>query len=108
MHGRHEGAASSVAVAWRVSDTVRTRVAHVVRLAGLVRVQRKAVVVVGGGSGIGRRVVIELLRRGARVAAVDVRQKALESTVEFAEAGDRLVTLQARHREEPVPRPRRP
>ncbi|GGI08643.1 SDR family NAD(P)-dependent oxidoreductase [Egicoccus halophilus] len=53
----------------------------------------KVVVVVGGGNGIGREVVLELLRRGARVAAVDLRKDALEDTVERAGAGDRLATF---------------
>ena len=50
----------------------------------------KVIVVTGGGNGIGREVVIELLRRGARVAALDLRPEALEETVRLAAAGDRL------------------
>lgn len=57
------------------------------------KVAGKVVVVVGGGNGIGQQVVLELLRRGARVAAVDVRQDSLDATVELAEAGERLVTF---------------
>ncbi|MGA7096479.1 MAG: SDR family oxidoreductase [Acidimicrobiia bacterium] len=53
----------------------------------------KVVVVTGGGNGIGRQVVLELLRRGARVAAVDVREESLKGTVELAAAGDRLATF---------------
>ena len=53
----------------------------------------KVIVVVGGGDGIGRQVVLELLRRGARVAAVDVRQEALDTTAELAAAGERLATF---------------
>jgi NAD(P)-dependent dehydrogenase (short-subunit alcohol dehydrogenase family) len=52
----------------------------------------KVVVVTGGGNGIGRQVVLELLRRGARVAAVDIRDESLGETVGLADAGDRLVT----------------
>ncbi|MBE7325479.1 SDR family NAD(P)-dependent oxidoreductase [Nocardioides sp. Y6] len=52
----------------------------------------KVVVVTGGGNGIGREVVLELLRRGARVAAVDLRPEALEATVALASAGERLTT----------------
>lgn len=49
-------------------------------------------VVTGGGAGMGRELVLELLRRGARVAAVDIRQDALHGTGELAAAGDRLST----------------
>lgn len=50
-------------------------------------------VVTGGGSGIGRHLVLELLSRGARVAAVDIRQEGLDETVRLADAGNDLVTL---------------
>lgn len=53
-------------------------------------VRNKVVAVTGGGNGIGRQVVLELLRRGARVAAVDVRQDGLDETAEIAGAGDAL------------------
>jgi NAD(P)-dependent dehydrogenase (short-subunit alcohol dehydrogenase family) len=59
-----------------------------------VEVAGKVLVVVGGGNGIGRAVVNELLRRGARVAAVDVRQASLDETVQLAGAADRLATFQ--------------
>ncbi len=58
------------------------------------RVANKVVVVTGGGNGIGREVVLELLRRGARVAAVDLRQESLDETVGLANAGERLATFQ--------------
>jgi NAD(P)-dependent dehydrogenase (short-subunit alcohol dehydrogenase family) len=58
-----------------------------------VKVAGKVVVVIGGGNGIGREVVLELLRRGARVAAVDVRAESLTRTVELASAGERLATF---------------
>lgn len=57
------------------------------------KVAGKVAVVTGGGNGIGRQVVLELLRRGARVAAVDVRKESLDETVELAGAGDRLATF---------------
>ena len=57
------------------------------------KVSGKVIVVVGGGNGIGRQVVLELLRRGARVAAVDVRQEGLDETVELGAAGERLATF---------------
>lgn len=54
------------------------------------QVKDKVVVVTGGGNGIGRELVLELLRRGARVAAVDIRQDGLDETASVAEAGDRI------------------
>jgi short-subunit dehydrogenase len=46
----------------------------------------KVVVVTGAGSGMGRELVLELLRRKARVAAVDRNETALRETVELASA----------------------
>jgi len=60
----------------------------------IVKVAGKVMVVTGGGNGIGRQVVLELLRRGASVAAVDLRQDSLDETVAEADAGDRLATFQ--------------
>ena len=57
------------------------------------KVAGRTLVVIGGGNGIGRQVVLELLRRGARVAAVDLRQDSLDETVALARAGERLVAL---------------
>lgn len=54
------------------------------------RFDDKVVAVTGGGDGIGRQVVLELLRRGARVAAVDIRQESLDDTSGLTDAGDRL------------------
>jgi short-subunit dehydrogenase len=57
------------------------------------RVSGKTVVVTGGGNGIGRELVLELLRRGARVAAVDIRADGLDETARLAGAdADRLST----------------
>lgn len=53
----------------------------------------KVIVVTGGGNGIGRQVVLELLRRRAKVAAVDIRQESLDETARLAAAGDRLATF---------------
>ncbi|MBR7742038.1 SDR family oxidoreductase [Phycicoccus sp. BSK3Z-2] len=52
----------------------------------------RTAVVTGGGNGIGREVVLELLRRGARVAAVDLREDGLAETADLAGAGERLST----------------
>ncbi len=44
------------------------------------QIRDRVFVVTGGGNGIGRDVVLELLVRGARVAAVDLRAEALDGT----------------------------
>ena len=59
------------------------------------QVRGKVFVVTGGGSGIGQALVLELLSRGARVGAVDLRQEGLDETVSAADAGDRLMTVVA-------------
>jgi NAD(P)-dependent dehydrogenase (short-subunit alcohol dehydrogenase family) len=57
-----------------------------------VKVAGKVMVVTGGGNGIGRQVVLELLKRGAWVAALDIRQEGLDETSSRANAGGRLDT----------------
>lgn len=49
----------------------------------------KVVVVTGAGSGMGREVALELLRRGARVAAVDINETTLAETATLAGEGAR-------------------
>lgn len=44
----------------------------------------KVIVVTGGGSGMGRALVLNLVKKGARVAAVDLNEKTLKETVELA------------------------
>src|SRR5690606_31709582 len=46
--------------------------------------QDRVFVVTGGGNGIGRETTLELLRRGASVAAVDVMAAALDETRQLA------------------------
>lgn len=50
----------------------------------------KTIVVTGGGSGIGRELALALLKKGARVAAVDLRQEGLDETAALAKADARL------------------
>lgn len=47
-------------------------------------VQNKVIVVTGGGNGIGRELVLNLLSRGARIAAVDISDSGLQEIVELA------------------------
>ncbi|MGU3584990.1 SDR family NAD(P)-dependent oxidoreductase [Rhodococcus sp. C26F] len=57
------------------------------------QIRDRVFVVTGGGNGIGRDVVLELLVRGARVAAIDLRAEALDGTRALADAYvDRLTT----------------
>ncbi|NTU70395.1 MAG: SDR family oxidoreductase [Coriobacteriia bacterium] len=56
------------------------------------RAAGKTIAVTGGGNGIGRQLVLGLLARGARVAAIDMSEAALAETVQIAKAGDKLST----------------
>lgn len=47
----------------------------------------KVAVVTGAGSGMGREITLELVRRGARVAAVDMHQAIVEETATLARSG---------------------
>lgn len=48
------------------------------------KVRNKVIVITGGGNGIGRELVLNLLSKGARVSAVDINASALQETVELA------------------------
>lgn len=48
------------------------------------KVQDKVIVVTGGGSGMGRELVLHLLTKGARVAAVDINETTLRETAALA------------------------
>ncbi len=55
------------------------------------KVKDKVIVVTGGGNGIGRQLVLQLLDKGAKVAAIDINKATLEETAKLAGAKkDRL------------------
>lgn len=57
------------------------------------QISGKVFVVTGGGNGIGREVVLGLVAKGARVAALDLNEEGLAETVALAGAnGDRIST----------------
>jgi short-subunit dehydrogenase len=47
-------------------------------------VENKVIVITGGGNGIGRELELALLRKGARVAALDINALSLNETFEIA------------------------
>jgi NAD(P)-dependent dehydrogenase (short-subunit alcohol dehydrogenase family) len=53
----------------------------------------KVIAVTGGGNGIGRELVRGLLDRGAKVAALDRSQAALDETAKILGQPDRLATF---------------
>ena len=57
------------------------------------RIPERVFVVTGGGDGIGRETVLQLLDRGARVAAVDVRGLALAETAALAGAAAQRLSV---------------
>jgi NAD(P)-dependent dehydrogenase (short-subunit alcohol dehydrogenase family) len=59
------------------------------------QIAEKVFVVTGGGNGIGREVTLELLRRGARVAAVDLSESGLAETAALAAAPEGFLTTHA-------------
>jgi NAD(P)-dependent dehydrogenase (short-subunit alcohol dehydrogenase family) len=59
------------------------------------KVSGKVLVVTGAGSGMGRQVVLELLRRGARVAAVDINETTLAETAALSPGGPTSISTHA-------------
>ncbi len=47
-------------------------------------VSNKTILVTGGGDGMGRELTLLLLKKNARVAAIDIRQEALDETLSLA------------------------
>ena len=56
------------------------------------KVLNKNIVVTGGGNGVGRQLVLELLSKGATVIAVDKNQMALMEMIEISGNNSRLYT----------------
>src|SRR5438067_164603 len=48
------------------------------------KVQNKVIIVTGGGSGMGREIVLNLLSKGAKVIAIDINETALQEMVAIA------------------------
>jgi len=57
------------------------------------KVQGKTIVVTGGGSGMGREMTLLLLKKGARVAAIDINEVTLKETASLAGAQQDRLTI---------------
>jgi short-subunit dehydrogenase len=57
------------------------------------KVKGKTIVVTGGGNGMGRELVLNLLEKGARVAAVDLNEATLNETKELAGGNAQRLSL---------------
>lgn len=56
-------------------------------------VKNKVIVVTGAGNGIGRETVIQLVQKGARVAAVDLNNHFLDETKSIINHNERTLSL---------------
>jgi NAD(P)-dependent dehydrogenase (short-subunit alcohol dehydrogenase family) len=57
------------------------------------KVENKVIVVTGGGSGMGRELVLNLLSKGAKVIALDINKAALEETLALAGSNKEQLTI---------------
>ena len=58
------------------------------------QLEGKVAIVTGAGSGVGREVVLNLLKKGVLVAGVDINQKGLDESANLAEVhADRFVGI---------------
>jgi short-subunit dehydrogenase len=48
------------------------------------KIQGKVFVVTGGGNGIGRELVLQIVKKGGKAAAIDIREEGLQETVSLA------------------------
>lgn len=58
------------------------------------KVKNKVIVVTGGGNGVGRQIVMQLLQKGAYVAAVDIDGEKLQETYRLSDNNKRLTVHQ--------------
>ncbi len=58
----------------------------------IMKVEGKNIVVTGGGNGVGRELVLQLLRKGATVFTADINGDALKETSSIAGNSKRLFT----------------
>ena len=60
------------------------------------KVTNKVILVTGGGNGLGRELVLNLLKKGCKVVAVDINKPALDETKQLAEEfAEALMTVEA-------------